>query len=54
MCAESVPWRCHRSLISDALFVRSIQVKHIMNRKTCNDHVLTPWAKVKGFRINYP
>jgi uncharacterized protein (DUF488 family) len=54
MCAESVPWRCHRSIIADALFVRGIQVKHIMSQKTCNDHTLTPWAKVKGFQVTYP
>jgi len=54
MCAESVPWHCHRSLIADALFVRGIQVKHIMSQKTCNDHTLTPWAKVKGFQVTYP
>ena len=54
MCAESVPWRCHRSLIADALLVHDIQVKHIMSPKTCNDHKLTPWAKVKGFQVTYP
>lgn len=54
MCAESVPWRCHRSLIADALFVRGIQVKHIMSRKACNDHNLPPWAKVKDFQVTYP
>ncbi|MFA5388310.1 MAG: DUF488 domain-containing protein [Candidatus Omnitrophota bacterium] len=54
MCAESVPWRCHRSLIADALQVRGVQVKHIMSRKTCNDHNLTPWAKVKDFQVTYP
>jgi len=54
MCAESVPWRCHRSLIADALFVCGIPVKHIMSLKTSNDHKLTPWAKVKGFQVTYP
>lgn len=54
MCAESVPWRCHRSLIADALFVRGINSKHIMSRKTCKDHDITPWAKVKGHHVNYP
>ena len=54
MCAESVPWRCHRSLIADALLVRGIQVKHIMSQKTCNDHTLTPWANVKNVQIIYP
>jgi len=54
MCAESVPWRCHRSLIADALLVRDIQVKHIISPKTCNNHKLTPWAKVKDFQVTYP
>ena len=54
MCAESVPWRCHRSLIADALQVHDITVKHIMSKKTCKDHELTPWIKICGFQITYP
>ncbi len=54
MCAEAVPWRCHRSLIGDALLVRDIEVEDIMNEKTSRPHVLTPWAKVEGTRITYP
>lgn len=54
MCAESVPWRCHRSLIADALQVRGIDVKHIMSRKSCKDHALTPFIKVRGLQITYP
>jgi uncharacterized protein (DUF488 family) len=54
MCAEAVPWRCHRSLIADALFVRGVKVKHIMSRKTCPEHALTPWAMVSGKKIMYP
>jgi len=54
MCAESVPWRCHRSLIADALQVRGIRVKHIMSKKTCKEHTLTPWIKVRGLQITYP
>jgi len=54
MCAESLPWRCHRSLIADALFVRGIQAKHIMSLKTCDDHNLTPWARVNGLQVIYP
>jgi len=54
MCAESVPWRCHRSLIADALQVRDITVKHIMSKKTCKDHELTPWIKICGLQITYP
>ena len=54
MCAEAVPWRCHRSLIADALLVRGIPVEHIMSASRTHTHVLTPWAKVKGTRITYP
>lgn len=54
MCAESVSWRCHRSLIADALQVRDVQVKHIMSQKSCKNHVLTPWIKVHGAQITYP
>jgi uncharacterized protein (DUF488 family) len=54
MCAEAVPWRCHRSLIADALIARGINVKDIMSRKPAKTHRLTPFAKVKGTRITYP
>ncbi|KKO20852.1 MAG: DNA repair protein [Candidatus Brocadia sp.] len=54
MCAESLPWRCHRSLIADALLVRNIQVEHIMSEKKRQPHKLTPWAVVRGIRITYP
>src|SRR5262249_12666935 len=54
MCAEAVPWRCHRSLIADALLVRGIRVEHIMSAGRSHSHALTPWAKVKGTRITYP
>ena len=54
MCAEAVPWRCHRSLIGDALLVRGVQVRHIISAGSSRDHTLTPWAKVKGTKITYP
>jgi uncharacterized protein (DUF488 family) len=54
MCAEAVPWRCHRSLIADALTVRGFQVEHIMSATSTNFHSLTPFAKVEGTRITYP
>ncbi len=54
MCAEAVPWRCHRSLIGDALLVRSFQVEDIMGEKSSRLHKLTPWAKVEGTKITYP
>lgn len=54
MCAEAVPWRCHRSLIADALTVRGIPVEDIMSATHRQPHTLTPWARVDGSRITYP
>lgn len=54
MCAEAVPWRCHRSLISDALLVRGWQVMDIMAINKATPHKLTPFAKVRGKKITYP
>jgi uncharacterized protein (DUF488 family) len=54
MCAEAVPWRCHRSLIADALTVRGIPVKHIMSQTRAEPHDLTPFAHVQGTHVTYP
>ncbi len=54
MCAEAVPWRCHRSLVADALVVRGVAVEHIMSGSRRDPHVLRSWAKVRGTRITYP
>ena len=54
MCAEAVPWRCHRSLVSDALTVRGIEVVHIMGSGKNLIHKLTPFAKVESTRVSYP
>jgi uncharacterized protein (DUF488 family) len=54
MCAEAVPWRCHRSLIADALVVHGLRVEEIINRTRCQNHALTPFAKVNGTAITYP
>ena len=54
MCAEAVPWRCHRSLISDALLVRKIEARHIYSATNSHPHTLTPFAKVRGMKITYP
>ncbi len=54
MCAEAVPWRCHRSLIADALVIRRIQVVDIINGKRSRVHLLTSFARVSGNRITYP
>lgn len=54
MCAEAVPWRCHRSLIADALLVRGIRTEDIMSPTRRQLHSLTPFAKVCGTTVTYP
>jgi uncharacterized protein (DUF488 family) len=54
MCAEAVPWRCHRSLIADALLVRGIRTEDITSPTRRHVHTLTPFAKLNGTRITYP
>ena len=54
MCAEAVPWRCHRSLIADALTVRGIRVDDIMSMKYSRVHSLIAFARVRGHSITYP
>ena len=54
MCAEAVPWRCHRSLVADALVVRGVPVVEISSESSWRMHPLTPFARVDGTRIIYP
>jgi uncharacterized protein (DUF488 family) len=54
MCAEAVPWRCHRSLIGDALVVRGINVQDIYSPTNAKPHTLMPMAKVRGLQVTYP
>ncbi len=54
MCAEALPWRCHRSLIADALLVRGARVIHIMGKGKLIVHELTPFARIDGVTITYP
>jgi uncharacterized protein (DUF488 family) len=54
MCAEAVPWRCHRSLIADALLVRGVSVLEIASRTQLRPHALTRWAHVEDLRLTYP
>lgn len=54
MCAEAVPWRCHRSLIGDALLVRGLRVEEIASQTRTRPHTLTAWARVRGKRLTYP
>ncbi len=54
MCAEAVPWRCHRSLIGDALLARGITVMDIMSKSSIKEHKLTAFAEIRGLAITYP
>jgi uncharacterized protein (DUF488 family) len=54
MCAEAVPWRCHRSLIADALVVRGIDAPEIVSTTRTTPHALTPFARVDGIKLTYP
>lgn len=54
MCAEAVPWRCHRSLIGDSLVVRGVQVEEIASVEKTRPHTLTRWAHVDGTQVTYP
>jgi len=54
MCAEAVPWRCHRSLIADALLARGIEVREITSAIRTRPHALTPWGNVNGMQVTYP
>jgi uncharacterized protein (DUF488 family) len=53
MCAEAAPWRCHRSLLSDALVARGIKVQHILTETSSTTHELTPLANVEGTKVTY-
>ncbi len=54
MCAESVPWRCHRSLVADALLARGIESREITSGVSARPHTLTPWARIAGGTVTYP
>ena len=54
MCAEAVPWRCHRSLIADALLARGIPVEEIISTNRTQAHAMTSFARVAGTTVTYP
>jgi uncharacterized protein (DUF488 family) len=54
MCAEAVPWRCHRSLVADALVARGAQVEHIIGPGRASPHRMTGFARVQGASVTYP
>ncbi len=54
MCAEAVPWRCHRSLIGDALVARGAEVLELSSMTRAQPHKMTPFARVEGTRVSYP
>jgi uncharacterized protein (DUF488 family) len=53
VCSEGVPWRCHRSLVADALTIRKWKVYHIQSRKTAKRHTLTAFLRIKGKKLIY-
>lgn len=54
MCAEAVPWRCHRSLVADALNAHGVPVVEILSQTSFREHTLTSFAKIEGTRVSYP
>jgi uncharacterized protein (DUF488 family) len=54
MCAEAVPWRCHRFLVADALTAHGVTVEHIMNLHHRDTHSLSKWAQIRGQKVLYP
>lgn len=54
LCAEAVPWRCHRSLVADALSVRGVPAVEILSPANWRMHAMTPFARVEGLHISYP
>jgi uncharacterized protein (DUF488 family) len=54
MCAEAVPWRCHRSLIGDALLARDVRVEDILSVTSSRPHELTSFARVSQDSVSYP
>jgi hypothetical protein len=54
MCAEAVPWRCHRTLVADALFALGVVVQHLDSPARAHPHRLTPFARLDGRRVTYP
>jgi uncharacterized protein (DUF488 family) len=53
MCAEAVPWRCHRQLVADALVARGVEVRHLIGGRAAEPHRLTPFARLEGVRVIY-
>lgn len=54
VCTEAVPWRCHRSLVADALLIRGFEIGDIFDATKCQPHRMTPHARVDGLAITYP
>ena len=54
MCAEAVPWRCHRSLVADALTKKKWTVRHIQSKTSAKKHTLTPFLRIRKGKLVYP
>jgi uncharacterized protein (DUF488 family) len=53
MCAEAVPWQCHRQLVADALLGRGVEVRHITSASAPSEHTLTDIAQIEDRRVTY-
>ncbi|MGZ3693930.1 MAG: DUF488 domain-containing protein [Bdellovibrionota bacterium] len=54
MCAEALPWRCHRRLIADAVIAKGLPVFDIMTKTSAVPHELPPWARIRSGKLGYP
>ena len=54
MCSEAVPWRCHRSLLADALVARGVEVIQAVAPGDARPHKVTPFARIRGTEVTYP
>jgi len=52
-CAEAVPWRCHRSLVADALVARGVEVVDLISPSSSREHTLPDFARIKDGRVVY-
>jgi uncharacterized protein (DUF488 family) len=53
MCAEAVPWRCHRSLVADAVMLQGWEVRDILSKAPSAEHKLTPFLRVVNGMVTY-
>jgi uncharacterized protein (DUF488 family) len=54
LCAEALPWRCHRWLLSDALLAEGVEVEHILGSSAARPHRMSAFARRRGGTLTYP